>query len=233
MNFTNYLLGISIDANNLFKVELFILVIIFLLVVFLIVMQIRQAKSLKNTKENEILEYVMGSHEDNEVEESKVEDSLEDKVSNELESVENNKEEEPPLIQLSDLPIPDKLDYTQSLWENDYIELQNISKELENNNTEKRINMTSFEQEQEDKAIISYDELVQNRDNSSINYIDVDKEVNEITIKQVDLEKTGQLELDPVKKAVNTAINTKVGINEYEHEEAFLNTLKQLKDLLG
>lgn len=156
-----------------------------------------------------------------------------DELSNENIQYTSNNEfistEEPELIQLSDLPIPNKLEYTQALWQDDTIELQNIREELENTPKERKIEMTPFEAEQEEKAIISYDELIKKADNVSINYSDTpnNPETN-ILFKQVDLDKTGQIELDPIKKA----FNTKIDITSYEHEEAFLEALKNLKDSL-
>ena len=86
--------------------------------------------------------------------------------------------------------------------------------------------MTPYEVEQEEKAIISYDELVKQNDNVSIEYQDMDKPNPDVDIKQVDLEKTGRIELDPIKKA----LNSKVENNQYEHEEEFLDALKGLLD---
>ena len=90
----------------------------------------------------------------------------------------------------------------------------------------KVVDMTPYEVEQEEKAIISYDELVKQNDNVSIEYQDMDKPNPDVDIKQVDLEKTGRIELDPIKKA----LNSKVENNQYEHEEEFLDALKGLLD---
>ena len=88
--------------------------------------------------------------------------------------------------------------------------------------------MTPYEVEQEEKAIISYDELKKQNDNVSIEYQEQEEINPEVDIKQVDLEKTGKIELDPIKKA----LNSKVDNSQYGHEEEFLDTLKQLNDLL-
>ena len=104
----------------------------------------------------------------------------------------------------------------------------NELKEQLSNIEPKKVEMTPYEVEQEEKAIISYEELVHQKDNVSIEYQDEDNPNPEVDIKQVDLEKTGRIELDPIKKAMNS----KVENNQYEHEEDFLDTLKQLNDLL-
>lgn len=106
--------------------------------------------------------------------------------------------------------------------------LKEISKELAKIPKEKNIPLTSYEQEQEKKAIISYDELLNASQNVSIQYSDTEKN-DDITIRKVDLENTGKIELDPIKKEQNS----KVSISTYEHEEEFLNALKQLQSLLN
>ena len=88
-------------------------------------------------------------------------------------------------------------------YEGSIEDLQSITKELEVLPREKTIELTPYEEEQESKAIISYDELVNNRRNDEINYSDTNK-AEEIEIKQVDLEKTGNIEIvrDPQEMPV-------------------------------
>lgn len=113
--------------------------------------------------------------------------------------------------------------------ENNAFDLESVTKELELLPKEpKTIELTSYEMEQEEKAIISYDELVEKSGMASISYSDERKEDN-ILVKKVDLENTGKIELDPIKKE----INSKVPLLSYEHEEAFLNALKQLQELIN
>ena len=90
------------------------------------------------------------------------------------------------------------------------------------------ISLTDFEKDQEEKAIISYDELLKNRNNVSISYANTEIK-DDIEVKQIDLNNTGELELDPIKKE----LNTKISLIKYEHEEEFLNSLKQLQYLLN
>ena len=107
-------------------------------------------------------------------------------------------------------------------------ELKNISKTLENIPRNRNIDLTDYETEQEEKAIISYEELLNTKNNASINYLNSISEDN-IEVKQIDLDNTGKIELDPLKKE----LNTKVTLISYEHEEEFLKSLKQLQYLLN
>ena len=106
--------------------------------------------------------------------------------------------------------------------------LQEDVKELEQKAKEHEVKMTPYEEEQEEKAIISYDELLKRSSNVSIGYSSFSNE-DDVLVKQVDLNNTGKIELDPIQKE----INSKVRIINYEHEEAFLNALKELKNMLN
>lgn len=108
------------------------------------------------------------------------------------------------------------------------VDLQSITKDLESKQNEKNIDFTPYEEEQEERAIISYDELVEASKNVSINYSE-EKNIDDVLIKKVDLDNTGKIELDPIKKE----LNSKVEVVSYEHEEAFLKALKQLQSLLN
>lgn len=108
------------------------------------------------------------------------------------------------------------------------VDLQSITKDLENKQNEKTIDFTSYEAEQEEKAIISYDELLEASKKVSINYSE-EKNIDDVLVKKVDLDNTGKIELDPIKKE----LNSKVELVSYEHEEDFLKALKQLQSLLN
>ena len=120
-----------------------------------------------------------------------------------------------PLSELSGEPVRD-----------DNLEELKVKLQIHEQEQPKIAHMTPYEVEQEEKAIISYDELVKQNDNVSIEYQDQDEINPEVDIKQVDLEKTGKIELDPIKKA----LNSKVENTPYEHEEEFLDALKGLLD---
>ncbi len=98
-------------------------------------------------------------------------------------------------------------------------DLESITKELEIIPREKNIELTPYEEEQESKAIISYDELVNNLNNNEVNYSNTSMEQG-VHIKQVDLEKTGNVEI--IREENQNYIN----------EEEFLNNLKDLQKKL-
>ena len=64
-------------------------------------------------------------------------------------------------------------------------ELQESSKELENIAKQKAVELTSYEEEQEEKAIISYDELLSKTQNVSISYSDKPALVLNSNVKQI------------------------------------------------
>lgn len=105
--------------------------------------------------------------------------------------------------------------------------LEAIKMELLKEKNKPESQLSSYEQEQEEKAIISYDELIAQSNNVSIEYSNITKN-DDVLIKQVDLEKTGKIELDPIKRALNSKISL-----SYEHEQEFLESLKQLQKLLN
>lgn len=89
------------------------------------------------------------------------------------------------------------------------------------------VDMTAYESEQEEKAIISYDELINTSQYRPISY---DKEEiidNEVRVKKVNLEKKAKPSL------LEESPKTESKLFHYEREEAFLNTLKQLNELLN
>ena len=90
-------------------------------------------------------------------------------------------------------------------------DLQSLTKELENIPKGKNVQLTSYEEEQEQTAIISYEELVKQNQKNSEN------------ISEMDLPKLSN-------RKINTENNSN---NSYEHEEEFLNNLKELKKSLN
>ncbi len=102
--------------------------------------------------------------------------------------------------------------------------LEDIVNELENNYEARPIDLSKYEQEQENSAIISYEELVK-RASQNINYEDkYDSGTEEITIKKVDPTNTSN-----TQELVNLP---KVIMMDYESEEAFLKALKNLQSNL-
>ncbi len=86
----------------------------------------------------------------------------------------------------------------------------------------KPITFTPYEKEQEDKAIISYDELLSNTGEFELNYTDEEVK-DDVTIKKVDLNNIAnqnmQIEVNPKE----------VPLLSLEKEEEFLRALKELQ----
>lgn len=105
--------------------------------------------------------------------------------------------------------------------ENDaIIDLESITKALEERKVSP-IEMTDYEIEQEERAIISYDELVERSKNLSLNY-ETESIDSEINIKKVNLENL-------VNKIEEEKPKLEVRVISYQKEEAFLETLKKLQ----
>ena len=129
---------------------------------------------------------------------------------------------------------------------NEDLNLLELTKELEEKKST-NISLNDYEREQEEKAIISYDELL-----AATGSIDIpisykkEENVDGLLIKAVDLDlfKTSPLELPKMKeemkesKPLENVESVKVESNDlklisYEKEEAFLETLKNLRGLLN
>lgn len=86
------------------------------------------------------------------------------------------------------------------------------------------IDMTEYENEQEEKAIISYEELLKTAP-IPIQYEKEQMIDNEIQVKKIDLEKLSHNSMEENKVEIKSMA--------YYHEEEFLKTLKQLNELLN
>ena len=104
------------------------------------------------------------------------------------------------------------------------IDLTSLTKKLENKET-KVVNLTDYEEEQEKKAIISYDELLEKTKDLKLDYEDEEK-IGDVTVKKVDLEKLSSLDNEP--EPIN-----KGRVISYEKEEAFLEALKKLQEQIN
>ena len=101
-------------------------------------------------------------------------------------------------------------------------DLASISKAIEENNVENNINLSRYEKEQEDSAIISYDQLLRHNEKKNINYKN-EEVFDGIKIRQIDLE--------PFNKVENNK-DLQIKVISYVEEEAFLEALKNLKENL-
>ena len=86
------------------------------------------------------------------------------------------------------------------------------------------INLSDYEKDQEDKAIISYDELLHKSNKYGINYENEELK-DDLSIKKVDLENFSTKVEEPIK---SDAI-----VISFAKEEAFLEALKRLQKELG
>jgi len=111
------------------------------------------------------------------------------------------------------------------------LDLSAISKELEEA-PPKTIELTDYEKEQEEKAIISYDELLSNTGEYQLNYSDEETK-DDLTVKKFDLEHLTSPSTVETPKEANIEV-PKEGIHllSLEKEEAFLKALKELQQSL-
>ena len=119
-------------------------------------------------------------------------------------------------------------DEVMNVVNDEELDLANISRSLEANDS-KPIELNSYEQEQEERAIISYDELIasQNTNQEVINYKE-EKDIEGLKIKSFDLKNlTTTIDLPKVKEE-----NEKTKISNYVKEEEFLEALKRLRKSL-
>ena len=100
------------------------------------------------------------------------------------------------------------------------LDLDKITANIERDYKPLNIELTSYEQEQENNAVISYEELKNKSNNTTYEEINSEDGVKKIDFsKQIDLEHTQKIEV-PL-------------LSNYEKEEAFLRALRQLqKDLV-
>ena len=94
------------------------------------------------------------------------------------------------------------------------LDLKKITEALESA-PESSIDLNKYETEQEEKAIISYDELLKRKDDFALNYSEEENIADDLTVKKVDL--NNLVNKDIIE---NTKIN--VQVISYEKEEALI-----------
>lgn len=108
----------------------------------------------------------------------------------------------------------------------DMIDLEAITKNIEADYKPINIELSSYEQEQENNAIISYEELVNNKDNSNVNYDETyENHTVDVDVKKVDLSDNYGVNLEKETYSVS--------LMSYEKEEAFLRALRKLQSDLA
>ena len=117
----------------------------------------------------------------------------------------------------------------------DELDLSSITKELENIR-ESNVKLTPYEEEQEEKAIISYDELLKTKSDLKINYQE-EETLDNVLVKKVDMENmTSELDMSEVREQIKKKeeeTNKAPVVISYEKEEAFLESLKKLQQMLN
>lgn len=112
------------------------------------------------------------------------------------------------------------------------LDLLSITKELDNE-PPKTIELTPYEAEQEERAIISYDELINsNTGQMKLNY-EKEEDDDGVTVKKVDMDNLNVLD-DSLPKLANhnEANNDKIPVISYSKEEDFLAALKKMQQML-
>lgn len=107
----------------------------------------------------------------------------------------------------------------------DRIDLEAITRNIEENYKPAAIRLTSYEEEQESNAIISYQELLTSKDSRQVNYDDAFQNNVDVNVKKVDLESNKGTEMPRTK--------IEVSLMNYQQEEAFLKALKKLQSDLA
>ena len=125
---------------------------------------------------------------------------------------------------IDDLPDDINLLEEYNDEENAILDINSLENKIKEDN-KKQILFTDYEKDQEDKAIISYDELVEKHNKYAINY-ENEEVYDDLTIKKVDLN-------DLENKNIEDKINKNVMVISYQKEEEFLEALKELNSILN
>lgn len=102
--------------------------------------------------------------------------------------------------------------------------VQEITKNIDTTEAP-NINFTEYEKDQENKAIISYEELLKKKQNYELNY-ETEDYYDDLSVKKVDLDNLVNLKEERVPKI-------DVRVISFAEEEAFLQALKQLQKELS
>lgn len=110
--------------------------------------------------------------------------------------------------------------------EDEIYDLESIKESIEREYKPENIELTDYEKEQEENAIISYEELIKSKDKFTVSYDeDYKSETDEILVKKINLDENG------VKDESKSSLQVK--LMSYDKEEAFLTALKQLQQNLS
>lgn len=125
--------------------------------------------------------------------------------------------------ELSNNIKPEREEYNDE--EEALLDLNSLTEKLKQEE-EDRVDVTLYERDQEEKAIISYDELIQKHHNYAINYEEEKVIDDDVVVKKVDLNNL-------VKEDSFVDNNIEARVISYKREEDFLQALKELNRLLS
>ncbi len=115
--------------------------------------------------------------------------------------------------------------YKNEIENNQDLDLNAVVKSISNNDPP-NIEMTSYEKDQEEKAIISYDELLARNKNENLNYNEEEITNDEVSIKKIDLDHVIDTNNDEIQLKPHHLL-------KYTDEEDFLTALKELNQELN
>ena len=118
-----------------------------------------------------------------------------------------------------------KKDEEKSMIKNEMNDLENIKNTIEREYKPETVVLTDYEKEQEENAIISYDELINNKNKVNISYDeDYEADTEEVLVKKINITENSSNEHE------ESLLHVK--LMSYDKEEAFLLALKQLQNNL-
>ncbi len=120
--------------------------------------------------------------------------------------------------------IEEHSDGESTIFNKEDVDIKEIITNIENVDS-KVAEFTDYESEQEEKAIISYEELLAKNKAGELNYAEEKVVNNEVTVKKVNL--------DTIINKERQEATSKSSLFNYEKEEAFLQALKSLNELLN
>lgn len=132
------------------------------------------------------------------------------------------------IIILLTLKNKEKYMNTVNKAKKDMIDLEAITKNLEDNYRPPVIELTNYEKEQEESAVISYEELLKKRTNNRVVYDDSFVNNTTVDVKKIDL--NSDLE---ATQSIITPTKIEINLFDYEKEEAFLKALRKLQSDLA
>jgi len=146
---------------------------------------------------------------------------------NKVEIQEENKNEVVNIIEkIESVPVSNSIsDLEYNDEEGELLDLESLTKKLKEEESNDRINCTEYEKDQEEKAIISYDELLQKRNKYALNY-EKEEVIDDLIVKKVNIN-------DLENKNEEEVVSSEIRVISYQKEEAFLDALKELNKLLN